>query len=174
MIPAVKPVSPISVWANEVNKALYSGGVSKSPDTLTVRNHNGTVIKSKTLAKINPLFLSIPVAYDKDDNYGVGDMVYITDALNPAGLNIPSGVWLCIRNVPSNKYGSAPDSGSMGNPYYRNPNTNYYPQWPMPDDTDKHFWLLISMYPMEMTVCVNSVMTDYYIAGCEKSGSNAS
>jgi hypothetical protein len=143
---------------------------------MTVKSRGGSIVKSRLITKLNPIALVIPIAYDKDEAYGLGDIVYITDALNPAGLNIHSGIWLCVQNIPSNKFTGT--DKPEGSPYKRYSDVNYYPQWPMPDEDSldargdkKIYWLLISLYPMEMAVCEDNVRKTYYVSASEKSGS---
>jgi len=171
MLPQVTTNTPLGSWANKVNKAIQSGTQSSS-DTLTKTSHNGTTIAYKAVQNINSHLIRLPVAYDKDECYGPGDLIYITDALNPAGYNLINGVWLCIKLVPSNKFGTAIDDG-YGTQYKRKAGINYYPQWPMPnpDEPENHYWILMGMYPQEMTVCENRVNKTYYVAASEKSGS---
>jgi len=174
MLPEVTTNTKLGAWGNQVNKELRKNSTGGSSNTLHNTYHNGTIIKTKVSAGINPILLTIPLAYDAEEAYGVGDIVYITDELNPAGYNIFSGIWMCIKNVPSNKF--ANESG-VPTEWKRTSGINYYPRWPMPtnspEDVNVWFWMLISLYPTVMTVCENRVNHQYYVAAYEKSGSLA-
>ena len=171
MLPEVKPVTPAGVWANAANQEIRSNTPGRSVDSLKTTSHNGTTTKAKSLSKINPTLLSVPTAYDYDAAYGIGDMVYITIAQQPywSAYEFINGIWICVKNVPSNKY-SAAIAAQYGGQYKRETGVNYYPVYPLPAE-DNRYWLLFSIFPEEMTVCENKVNKTFWVAATHRSGS---
>lgn len=171
---SVLPLTPASVWANQVTRELRSLQNGASKDVLTLRSAIGTTVADKRINTFAPT--AIPTKYDYDEAYGVGDYVYVTQAEVPfwSANEIIKGVWCCVQNVPTNKFPNDPTVPG------RDPSkavNYYYPKWPMPamssDPTEAsdRFWLLIGMYPEEMTICQDNTSKEYWIAASEKSGS---
>jgi hypothetical protein len=99
-----------------------------------------------------------PIAYDKDSSYAKGEVVVITptDAIVTAGaedvedggvIRATAGIYTATRAV-------APvNVGTEETPVW----SYHVPQWPLfapdtPDDPDV-YWMLVSLYPNELTIC---------------------
>jgi hypothetical protein len=153
MIPGVKVNSAAGFWAKSTANEIKQDSLSNSPDVILTKATTGTTIKTKQINRLNPLYRTIPTEWHKDKPYGLGDDVYITDSLDADGKIVYAGLWLCIKNVPSNEFTGIDTTLSSSIGYFRDPEINYYPQWPLPTDLEKRYWLLLTLYPTELTLC---------------------
>lgn len=107
-----------------------------------------------SIAKFPPEMLTTfwhwaaPKEYNSATTYHVNEVILVSPgnaAIGGAGTAI-AGLHVALQEVP----------GGAG----------HYPQWPLPNATisnASNFWMLLELYPTEMTYCLNGVDTQYFV-----------
>lgn len=189
-LPKVWPQSNLGSTINKViNHAAANNMTSK--DLKFQKGSYGTVVKvADELKRFPTAFTNYCGEYDPDAQYSVNDVVRVmpnTNYFNTGAettMDTTPGVWICIAEVPGFQTSEVMKSrGFTSGDFIRYDGVDYFPKWPEPQYTlqdvvngvtnDRYhirYWELISLLPVQATMCVNGVDKTYWV-DCAQSGS---
>lgn len=181
----------ISTWLRKIRTGVQRSQPISGADLNVTETPYGVKFKTKknTISYVRWLG-----EFDDYQNYYEGDMVYVStsrlyNVLDPVTgrhwVRTPAGVYICVYPVPVNipvagQFGSIDDYllNYLNSLNKRVDGIVYAPLHPSPTPSPGNvtanvqgkYWQLLSLTPMEMTVCEDGINTNYYIEGY-KSGS---
>lgn len=177
-LPQINPTSPLGSILNEIIEYTKANTLIKGGDIALQQTSTGTIVNLDSNRKnFANLYAQYKGEWINTGSYAINDVVRVTKDYD----NSTKGVFICVYGVPDKGISDAlyADGWPEGCEWVRVSGVNYNPIYPEPTKTIAdvqtetditkqatiRYWELISLLPIEMSMCVDGVETKYFIQG---------